>query len=65
MDGFYKGQLQTGTLSLATERKWSSDHVAQNHSNAPFPHTEQLSNLEVIQPWSVPPSFTCVFPGHR
>lgn len=65
MDGFYKGQLRRGTLTLATGREWISDRVAQNHSNAPLPHAEQPSNREGIQPRSVPSTFTCELPGHR
>lgn len=64
---FYKGQLQRGDFSLATlatGRKWSLGHIAQNHGNAPLPHAEQPSNLEGTQPLSVPPSLTCVFPKH-
>lgn len=45
-DGFYKGQLQRGTLSLATGHKWRSGGITQNHSNAPLPHAEQPSNLK-------------------
>lgn len=61
---FYEGQLQRGALSLATENKWSSGRVAQNHGNVPLARAEQPSNLEDIQPWSVHPSLTRVLPEH-